>query len=215
MSDKKIILENDPELLKNATTRCTLPDGTEKILYRLNSPLVGHYVYIERNSDEDEKHARRNLCTHVTCTTCGKAVEKTSYCHDCGAKRQKERIGAYKATAKTILTELPGEGVWCEELDKFFWPGDEIEVEILELGDKDEFNYKDYSFFGLKKSVHTISLTEIIGEDSEDEFELDDEGVALQNKLDEYLENNALFIPDYSVWVNLTGVVRVKDVWPD
>lgn len=193
---KEILLRDDPHLLDKYAGKFIHSNGSEELCWKVNGVVV-----------MNERTARYTVCTHVRCQDCDNIAEKTwTKCPTCIEKSDKERLEKRKQDAKTVLTSIPEPGVYCEELYMFFFTDsvgeiqDEIEVRL-----EKDIDLSTLSFFGLKKDVRGIDLSYVIGEDMEDGFELDDEGEELEKKVSEYCERHAHYLPDYSIWVQLTN----------
>lgn len=212
-SDTKITLNTDYSLLQDATYKLTLHDGTQKTLYRVPSTLVGQFIYIERDSEQDDKCALERLSTHYACSSCGKVLLKNNSCVDCSYKIGQARVQGYKDKAKLVLTDFPETGIWCEEKDRFYWDLDSLIDDFFCDSDEVTIDFGQYSFFGLRKENRGINLEEHIYEGASDdsEFELDREGLELEDKLNTYIEKKALLTPDYTVWFQMDKVLHRDD----
>lgn len=104
---------------------------------RLVDGLKGWVSRTGRFYGDDERLARWDGCTHVTCDRCGAAVEKSHFrCGPCGNKDRAERW------AKLPLVEWDGETPFClDDSDHYFFDADSFYDWLFdqnEDGDEDD-----------------------------------------------------------------------------
>jgi hypothetical protein len=82
--------------------------------------------WVSRNGryyGSDERAARYDGCTHVTCEDCGQPVERGRLiCSDCEEKRD---IKKYNSLPKEVWNEEGG--IYSDAIDEYFWSWDEVE----------------------------------------------------------------------------------------
>jgi len=145
--------------------------------------------WVSRNGyffGDDERLARYNGSTHRECPTCGKAIDKHTYCHECHTKADIEKY------QKMERREWNGrDGLYSQAMDKWFWSYEELDDYLI---DNNTIEDDLLLIIGQPIYAREIDPLEFYEDDLPDEGNLPEDLLSAFNVLNEDIRNSKVIL---------------------